>query len=194
MLSHLLDLDETDRRSRFGIAVSDDFVRAYTDAVDFRSDAVFGVFDAELALLGVAHLAIDEGDAEIGISVLPSARGHGLGTALLDRARLHARNRRIRKLRMHCLRENAPMMRLARRQDMHAITESGETDAWVRLQRPNASSFAAEFLAEQLGLYDLGLKTQALSLCRWLASWTARGMAMRQPDTGKAPALTEITS
>ena len=194
MLSHLLALDETDRRSRFGIAVSDEFVREYTDAIDFRSDAVFGVYDTELALLGVAHLAIDEGDAELGISVLPSARGRGLGTALLDRARLHARNTRIRRLGMHCLRENAAMMRLARRQDMHAITESGKTDAWVQVPPPDASSFAAEFLAEQLGLYDLGLKTQALNLRRWLTSWTAQGVVGRQPDTGKAPALPEITS
>lgn len=190
LLAHLLALDATDRRSRFGIAVSDEFVCDYANAVDFHNDAVFGVFDADLALVGAAHLALVPGHAELGISVLPALRIRGVGAALLARVHLYARNRGLRKLYMRCLRENAAMMHLARRQNMHITTESGETDAWVRLPAPTAVSFAAELLADQVGLYDLGLKMQALILRQvasvWSAAWQHRGRP--------APGLLRVTS
>jgi GNAT superfamily N-acetyltransferase len=179
LLAHLLALDTTDRRSRFGIAVSDEFVSDYANAVDFDNDAVFGVFDADLALVGAAHLALVPDRPEIGISVLPALRARGIGAALLARVRLYASNRGLRKLYLRCLRENTAMMHLARRENMHVTTESGETDAWVRLSPPTVGSFAAEVLADQAGLYDLGLKMQALTLRQvasaWSAAWQRRG-------------------
>ena len=56
---------------------------------------------------GVAHLALLDDHAELGLSVLPGHRGRGVGSALFERGAEHARNRSVPTLFMHCLRENA---------------------------------------------------------------------------------------
>ena len=78
LLAHLLALDEEDRRLRFAHALSDDGVRHYVESIDLSRDAVFVVTDANLAIVGAAHLAREDGQAELGMSVLPQNRGHGV--------------------------------------------------------------------------------------------------------------------
>ena len=126
---HFLALGGEDRRLRFGIGVNDFAVRIYVKRIDFENDAVFGVLDDELHLIGAAHLGRGEGHAELGVSVLPGHRRRGIGGALLGRAHMHARNWGVHALFMHCLTENAAMMHLARKQGMDIVTEAGETDA-----------------------------------------------------------------
>src|SRR5512139_2232739 len=103
LVTHLLALGAEDRRLRFGMRVSDDTIREYVERIDFARDALFGVFDDELNLAGAAHLARADEHAELGVSVLPAHRGRGIGSALLERAHMHARNWGIPMLFMHCL-------------------------------------------------------------------------------------------
>ena len=63
-------------------------------------------------------LALGDDGAELGLSVLPAHRGRGLGGALLERARTHARNWGVDALFMQCLTDNAAMMHLARTRGM----------------------------------------------------------------------------
>src|SRR6266851_5414257 len=130
---HFLALGSEDRRLRFGTGMNDFAVRSYVKRIDFDNDAVFGVLDDELHLIGAAHLGRGEGHAELGVSVLPGHRRRGIGGALLERAHMHARNWGVHALFMHCLTENAAMMRLARRQNMDIVAEAGEADAWLKL-------------------------------------------------------------
>src|SRR4051812_15901385 len=81
LLAHFLALDGNDRRLRFGAALSERALRHYVERIDFDHDAVFGVGDEELKLLGVAHVARSGGHAELGISVLEGARSRGIGGA-----------------------------------------------------------------------------------------------------------------
>src|SRR3954454_16885276 len=118
LLTHFLALQHDDRRLRFGAPLGDVTVRAYVERIDFEHDAVFAVADDELYLLGVAHVARSGSHAELGVSVLAGHRGRGIGGALLERAHTRARNWGVRALFMHCLNENAAMMRLAHRQRM----------------------------------------------------------------------------
>ena len=85
---HFLVLGADDRRLRFGTPLSDYSVRQYIECIDFGRDAVFAVADDELKFLGVAHLARGDGHAELGVSVLETYRGRGVGGALLERAHL----------------------------------------------------------------------------------------------------------
>src|SRR5262245_23734498 len=100
---HFLALSSEDRRLRFASTLSAESVIAYVDGIDFDRDAVFGVRDDSLRLVGVAHVAFGDDVAELGLSVLPAHRGHGVGSALFDRAVAHARNRFVGRLYMNCL-------------------------------------------------------------------------------------------
>lgn len=158
--THFFALGTEDRRLRFGRAFSDDGLREYVERIDFAHDAVFGVSDAELALVGAAHLARSEDFAELGISVLPAHRGHGIGAALLSRSATHARNWGIRTLFMHCLTENAAILHLARKQGMQIVATGSEAEAFVKLPPASPSSVAGELFAERVGLLDYAFKSQ----------------------------------
>lgn len=157
---HLLCLEAEDRRLRFGMPLADTPVHAYVARIDFERDAVFAVHDDELHVVGAAHVARGSGHAELGVSVLDGHRNRGIGAALLARACLRARNWGVRTLFMHCLKENATMLHLARRQYMTIVTEAGEADAWLALPPPDTSSLFGEVFAERVALFDYALKSQ----------------------------------
>lgn len=181
---HFLALGAEDRRLRFGVPLNDVAVRGYVTRIDFERDAVFGVFDDNLHILGAAHLGRADGHAELGISVLEDHRGRGIGGALLAHAHMHARNWGVRALFMHCLTENGAMMRLASRQGMEILAEAGEADAWLRLAPADASSFLGAAFAERVALFDYALKSQ-LASARRLASALTSGTA--SPPTSGIP-------
>ena len=178
---HFLALGPADRRLRFGVVSSDFAVRDYVERLNFARAAVFGVFDDELHLLGAAHLARNTGYAELGVSVLPGHRGRGIGGALLARAHTHARNWGVRGLFIHCLTENGAMMRLARKQEMRIVTESGESDAWLKLPPADAASHFGAVFAQRVALFDYALKAQ-FARARRLAGALTPETASRDPE------------
>lgn len=163
---HFLSLGVDDRRLRFGSTLSDTAIESYVDHIDFEHDAVFGVFDDELGLAGVAHVAVSGGVAELGVSVLSASRGKGVGTALFDRAGTFARNRLIGVLFMHCLTENQAMMHIAKKSKMRIVSEYGETDAHLALTPGDPSSITRELVHEQIALFDFTVRSQVLAARR----------------------------
>lgn len=173
LVRHFLSLESNDRRLRFGTPLSDYSVQRYVECIDFEQDALFGVFDDDLTLLGVAHVARSPTNAELGVSVLEGFRGRGIGGALLARAHMRARNWSVGTLFMHCLTENAAMMRLARRQGMDIVAEAGEADASLRLPPPDAGSHFGEVFAQRVALFDYALKSQLATTRRLAAAFKA---------------------
>jgi RimJ/RimL family protein N-acetyltransferase len=163
---HFLALSADDRRLRFGASLSEESVVAYTEGIDFDRDAVFAIFDNDLAAVGVAHLAFGDDIAELGISVLPAHRGRGAGAALFARAAEHARNRSVPSLFMHCLSENAAMMHIARKSGMDIVSSAGDADAHLELAPASPLSITGEYLVDRLALYDYALKAQVSALRR----------------------------
>lgn len=161
---HFLSLDGEDVRLRFGVTISPTSIAAYVDRIDFDVDAVFGVYDEELALVGVAHVGFSEEMAELGVSVLPAHRGRGVGSALLARAADHVRNRFVTRLFMHCLAENAAMLHMARKLGMKICIDTGEADAFLKLPPADPASVAGEFVDQRLALFDYALKAQAVRI------------------------------
>ena len=158
VLTHFLALPAEDRRLRFGASVSPSSIAAYVDGIDLDSSAIFAVHDDRLQLVGVAHVAFGNDMAELGLSVLPLHRGHGVGGAMFERAVAHARNRLAPKLFMYCLAENVPIMSMARRFGMDIIMHTGDADAHLELPPASAASIAGEFVTNRFAQFDHALK------------------------------------
>lgn len=146
---HFLALGPDDRRLRFGASLSDEAVRMLEERIDFDRDEIFGIAGDDLRLEAVVHVAFYPGKAELGLSVLPGARGRGLGDALFSRAVMHLTNRGVREVFVHCLSENGAMMHLARKNGMRVVHDGGETDAHLALPRATPGSVLAEWIWDQ---------------------------------------------
>ena len=154
---HFLALGTEDRRLRFGVPLREEALCAYVRCIDFNRDAVFGVVDDGLRLVGVVHLASLDEQAEVGVSVLLAHRNRGVGYVLLETAIRRARNWGVRALYMHCLGQNKAIMHLARKQGMNVVRETGEADARVEL--PSAlASVLHDALAGIAALFAYALK------------------------------------
>ena len=164
LVAHLLALPPEDRRLRFGASISPERIDAYVAGIDFGRDAVFGVFDDALALVGAAHVAFFDDAAELGVSVVPDHRGRGAGRALFARAAEHARNRFVPRLFMHCLAENTAMMHIARNSGMDIVVKAGDADAHLALSPASPASVTGEYLTDRLALFDYALKAHVATL------------------------------
>lgn len=160
LVDHFVALSEEDLRLRFGIPMNAGSLRDYVERIDFDRDAVFGVFEDDLGLSGVAHVAIGGGMAEFGVSVLQDHRKRGIGGTLFAHAHAYARNHFIRTMFMHCLTENRVMMHIAKKSGMTICAESGEADAYLKLPPLDAATLTAELLNERVALFDYAIKSQ----------------------------------
>ena len=131
---HFLALPMRDRGLRFGVALAPTVIAAYVDQIDLDRDAVLGVHDSRNLLVGVAHVAVENEQAELALSVLPMYRRRGIGSALFKRALGHARGRGLTKFFMHFLSGNAPIMRIAQKFGMDIVAEGRNADAHLNLR------------------------------------------------------------
>jgi GNAT superfamily N-acetyltransferase len=163
LLTHFLSLHVDDRLLRFGQAAPDLVIENYVRGIDFANDTVFGVFDNQLQLVGVGHLAYLPADskgrtAEFGVSVLESARGQGVGSKLFERAAIRSRNTQVTTLYIHCLSRNATMMHIARKSGMRIEYAYGEADAWLSLEPADHNSIVTEMMQEHAAVFDYAMK------------------------------------
>ncbi len=139
LLHHFLALDEADRALRFGVASDDDAVRRYVTGIDFAHSAVLAASAPDGTLDGVAHLALSDDVAEIGLSIAGHARGRGLGRALSVAALSAARRRGAREFRLHCAANNAGMRRLVEILGMQVTADGSDLIARLSLRAPRST-------------------------------------------------------
>ncbi|MGH8729601.1 MAG: GNAT family N-acetyltransferase [Burkholderiales bacterium] len=168
VLRHLTRLPPEDRRLRFGRSMNPLALKRYLSSIHFDADRAFGVFDADMTLIGFAHLALssDASFAELGLSVLSESRRQGHGESLLRRAALHASNLGIRVIHMYCLRENEAIMRLARKAGFNVVPEGIEAAATKPIATGSFASLGQEALCDQIALVDQIYKRQARKISR----------------------------
>jgi GNAT superfamily N-acetyltransferase len=152
---HLLRLDPASRRNRFGGAVSEDRVREHVDS-SMRLDAVIHGFFIDGVLRGAAELRPTgspfSGEGEAAFSVEKPWQSHGVGSELLARTLLVARNRGIKFLQMNCLADNRRMQQLARKFDADLRFDFGSVVGEVTSPRPTPLSVMREALADGQGV------------------------------------------
>lgn len=152
---HLLRLDPADRRLRFQGGVSDARIEEYAARIDWDAAVLLGAFVGG-RLRGVAELAIVRRgwplEAEAAFSIESAFQNRGLGTALLRRLMLIARNRGIGRIHMICLAENRRMQRLARKCGCRLTFEADEVTARVDPPLPSTASLLLEVTDDGLAL------------------------------------------
>ena len=156
MLAHFGELSSEDLRLRFGAPAGRFALEKYVNGIDFSNDRVFGIFDRELKLASLAHLAVnrDRDFAELGLSVAPGIRRRGHGEALLRRAATHAASLGLRMIYMHCLSENSALLGLARKAGFRIVASMGEADASKLLEESRPESIAMELVNDRIALVD----------------------------------------
>jgi RimJ/RimL family protein N-acetyltransferase len=176
LLKHFLALDEDDRLLRFGQVTPDRVIENYVRTLDFNRDTVFGVFNPQLQLVGVGHLAYLPAEsgartAEFGVSVSESVRGQGIGTRLFERAAMRSRNTHVTTLYIHCLSRNTTMMHIAKKAGMKIEYAYGEADAYLTLAPADQNSIITEMLQEQAAVFDYAIKRQARNASKFIESF-----------------------
>jgi GNAT superfamily N-acetyltransferase len=151
---HLLRLDADSRRNRFAGAVSDEFVHEYSD-LSFRIDSVIHGFFVDGTLRGAAELRpiglpITR-EAEAAFSIEKPWQSHGVGSMLLERTLLTARNRGLKFLHMACLADNKRMQQLARKYEAELSFDFSSVIGEVATPRPTPVSLLREILADGHG-------------------------------------------
>ena len=151
---HLLRLDADSRRNRFAGTVSDEFVRNYAE-LSFGIDALLHGFFVDGTLRGTAELrpigAPLMREAEAAFSIEKPWQSHGVGSLLLERTLLAARNRGIKFLHMACLADNKRMQQLARKYDAELTFDFSNVVGEVATPRPTPLSVMREVLADGHG-------------------------------------------
>ena len=174
ILKHLKALSEHDRYLRFGYTATDEHIIRYVESLNFERDEIYGIFNADLEVIAMAHLAImkqegRESGAEFGVSVSAHARGRGYGARLFDRAVIHARNEKVYQMYIHALSENAPMIRIARNGGARIERDGAETEAYLRLPKRDLDSRVTEFVADQYAKTNYSIKEDAKRFWNFLA-------------------------
>jgi GNAT superfamily N-acetyltransferase len=163
-LAHLLRLDPESRSNRFGGAVADELIALYAAAALRPGNLVHG-FLVDGVLRGVAELRpLGSGlrrEAEVAFSIEKPWQSHGVGSALLERTLLAARNRGIGHLHMTCLVENARMQQLARKYAAELSFDLGSVVGEMEAPQATPLSLLREMVADGHGLATAVLDVQA---------------------------------
>lgn len=173
--THLKTLDAHDRYFRFGFAANDEQIDRYVNGLNFERDEIFGIYNRNLVLIAVAHLAYapDTGvnqSAEFGVSVLAPARGRHYGSRLFERAMMHARNVGVSRLYVHVLSENGAMLRIARHAGATFVCDGAETEGHLSLPPATLNSHLTELVEEHMAQANYRIKVQAKQFRHTLSS------------------------
>jgi GNAT superfamily N-acetyltransferase len=160
---HLLRLDPDSRHTRFSGAVSDGVIARHAATAAEVGVVVHGFF-VDGTLRGAAELRrigpLFSREAEAAFSIEQPWQSHGVGTALLERTLLSARNRAIKSLHMHCLADNRRMQQLARKFEADLTFDFGSVVGEVDPPRFTALSLMREWTADGQGIATAVLDMQ----------------------------------
>ena len=152
---HLLRLDQDSRQRRFSGAVSDDVIARHAATAQGVGVVVHGFF-VDGTLRGAAELrhfdALFGREAEAAFSVEHPWQSQGVGSVLLERTLLTARNRGIKSLQMHCLADNRRMQQLARKFEADLHFDFGSVVGEVDAPRSTPLSLMREVMADAHGV------------------------------------------
>ena len=160
---HLLRLDPESRYRRFSGSVADEIVVRHAATVSAVGVVVHGFF-VDGVLRGAAELRHIGSPlataAEAAFSIEQPWQSQGVGTALLERTLLSARNRGIKALQMQCLADNKRMQQLARKFEAELSFDFGSVVGEVDPPRSTPLSLMREAVADTHNIVSAILEAQ----------------------------------
>lgn len=161
---HLLRLDPDSRHRRFSGAVSDEVIIRHAATAEDLGVVVHGFF-VDGTLRGAAELRhigdMFSRQAEAAFSIEQPWQSHGVGTALLERTLLSARNRGVKRLQMNCLPDNRRMQQLAKKFQADLKFDFGSVVGELDAPRVTPLSVMREAVADAHGVVTAWLDAQA---------------------------------
>lgn len=161
---HLLRLAPEDRRMRFRGNVGDGVIHAYCAEIDWLRTMILGYF-ADGVLRGVAEL-VQVGTqwprtAEFALTVEVPFQNQGVGSHLLQKALVMARNRFISSVCMLCVLENNKMRHVAQNCGVSLTLHDGELEGRILPPWPSYLSLAEEAVTEGQALFEAAFDAPA---------------------------------
>ena len=148
---HLLRLDQDSRRRRFSGGVTDEFIARHAATTQDIGVVVHGFF-VDGVLRGAAELRPFGSPfaraGEAAFSIEQPWQSQGVGSVLLERTLLSARNRGIKSLHMLCLSDNRRMQQLARKFEADLTFDFGGVVGAVDPPRSTPLSLMREAMAD----------------------------------------------
>jgi RimJ/RimL family protein N-acetyltransferase len=152
--NHLVRLTPEARALRFMGGMDKVAVREHCERLNWFRTVVIGYFD-EGELRGAAELhAVDNRRpflCEVAITVEGAWQNQGIGTELLRRVLVIARNRAARGLRISCFGDNYRIQHIARKFGARFRSRAGESEAEIPTPAPTYFSFFEEVVGDWFG-------------------------------------------
>jgi GNAT superfamily N-acetyltransferase len=154
--SHLKNLSESDRYTRFCYNVRDENIDQFILSILYHADD-HHLFTATLddKLVGFGHLAREGENWELAVSVDGDCQGQGIANKLMDQMIVWGKTRGIHTVFMHCITKNTKIQHLARKHGLKTVDRDGaEITSKVDLPTPTPMDYTADFLREQKELLE----------------------------------------
>jgi GNAT superfamily N-acetyltransferase len=148
---HLLRLDSESRHNRFSGSVADEAIRSFAGAVHGPDVIIHGFFvDGVLRGAADLHMVMPGNlrEAEAAFSIEKPWQSRGVGSALLGRTLLCARNRGVKHLLVSCLPQNRQMQQLARKFEAIFAFDYDTVVGTIDSPDPTPLSVAQEFFVD----------------------------------------------
>jgi RimJ/RimL family protein N-acetyltransferase len=151
---HLIRLTLDARSLRFMGGMHDVAVREHCARLNWFRTVVIGYFD-EGVLRGAAELHVADklrpDLCEVAITVEAAWQNQGVGTELLRRILVIARNRSARGVLINCFGENYPIQHIARKFGARFRSRAGESEAEIPTRAPTYFSLYEEVVDDWFG-------------------------------------------
>lgn len=167
---HLKSLSDEDRYTRFGFAANTSSIDALVlNILYHRDDHHIFTYYTDDRIVGFGHLAREDNDWELAVSVEKQYQGQGIADELMSHMIAWGKTHGVQAVYMHCITENQKIQHLARKHGLRTVDRSGhEITAQVELPEPTIFDYTNNFVKEQTEL-----ATDIVRLQRtWFKNWT----------------------
>jgi len=160
LASHFLALTAGDRFLRFGWVMTDVDIVAYVESLLQSIGNVFVVTEPAPDIAAVLHVDFTSCGADLGLSVAAWARGKGIGTLLLEQAKVLASNRGVNTLFVRNLNFNTALRRLASHAGMRIACAPSTHSTQLEALDPSDWATGRDAATGTITLADHSLRSQ----------------------------------